>query len=165
MWTEEEAVFDGEYYQLCGAINQPKGVQQPHIPLLIGGSGEQVTLKLVAQYGDACNIVGEVPTLKRKFAILKHHWETVGRDYESIHRTVTSYCSIGETDEQARAKMPQALVSQLERLDISALIGSPVTIRERLAELEAAGVQEVILTFPDVLQLESLRFFAREFIA
>jgi hypothetical protein len=91
--------------------------------------------------------------------MLQHHCETVGRDYESIHRTVTSYCSIGETDEQARAKMPQALVSLLGRLDISVLIGSPETLRERLAELEAAGVQEVILTFPDALQLESLRFF------
>ncbi|HET8853023.1 MAG TPA: LLM class F420-dependent oxidoreductase [Ktedonobacteraceae bacterium] len=165
MWTQEEAAFEGTHYQVHSAINQPKGVQKPHIPLLIGGSGEQVTLKLVAQYGDACNIVGEVPTIKRKFAILQHHCETVGRDYESIHRTVTSYCSIGETDEQARAKMPQALVSLLGRLDISVLIGSPATIRRRLAELEAAGVQEVILTFPDALQLESLRFFAREFIA
>lgn len=53
MWTQEEATYAGNYYQIRGAINQPKGVQQPHIPLLIGGSGEQVTLKLVAQYGDA----------------------------------------------------------------------------------------------------------------
>jgi hypothetical protein len=48
MWTQEEARFEGSYYQVRGAINQPKGVQHPHIPLLIGGSGEQVTLKLVA---------------------------------------------------------------------------------------------------------------------
>jgi alkanesulfonate monooxygenase SsuD/methylene tetrahydromethanopterin reductase-like flavin-dependent oxidoreductase (luciferase family) len=135
------------------------------IPLLIGGSGEKVTLKLVAQYGDACNIVGNVPTIQHKFAMLKHHCETVGRDYESIHRTVTGFCSIGETDEQARTKMPQALVSLLGNLDISALIGSPATIRMRLDELEAAGVQELILTFPDALQLDSLRFFAKESIA
>src|SRR5258708_22479004 len=56
MWTQEEAVFEGKYYQVRGAINQPKGIQKPHIPLLIGGGGEQVTLKLVAQYADACNI-------------------------------------------------------------------------------------------------------------
>jgi F420-dependent oxidoreductase-like protein len=165
MWTQEEAVFEGEYYQVRGAINRPKGVQKPHIPLLIGGSGEQVTLKLVAQYGDACNIVGDVPTIKHKLAILKRHCETVGRDYESIRCTVTSYCCIGETDEQARANMPQALLSLLERLDVMVLIGSPATIREHLVELEAAGVQEVILSFPDVLQLDSLRFFAKEFIA
>ena len=91
MWTQEEAVFEGKYYQVRGAINQPKGVQQPHIPLLIGGGGEQVMLKLVAQYGDACNITGDVPTIQRKFAILKQHCETVGRDYESIRRTVTAF--------------------------------------------------------------------------
>ena len=56
MWTQDEAVFDGKYYQIHGAINSPKGAQKPHIPMLIGGSGEHVTLKLVAQYGNACNI-------------------------------------------------------------------------------------------------------------
>jgi F420-dependent oxidoreductase-like protein len=163
MWTQEEAAFEGKYYQVRGAINQPKGVQKPHIPLLIGGGGEQVTLKLVAQYGDACNIGGDLPTIQRKLAILKQHCETVGRDYESIHRTVTLACSLGETDEQARAKFPSAFLNR--PIAAGALIGNPDTLRPRLAELEAAGIQEVILGFPDALQLDSPRFFAREFIA
>src|SRR5579859_5391643 len=79
MWTEDEAVFEGKYYQVHGAINQPKGVQKPHIPLLIGGGGERVTLKLVAQYGDACNIGGDLATIERKFAVLKQHCESIGR--------------------------------------------------------------------------------------
>src|SRR5690242_6052936 len=112
MWTTEESHFECKYYQVRGAINQPKGVQQPHIPLLIGGGGEKVTLKLVAQYGDACNITGDVSTIQRKFAILKQHCETVGRDYERIRRTVTALCFIGETDEQALAKFPPALLSR-----------------------------------------------------
>src|SRR5438874_10338531 len=106
MWTQEEAVFEGKYYQVRGAINQPKGVQKPHIPLMIAGSGEQVTLKLVAQYADACNVGGDVPTIRRKLAILKQHCESVGRDYESIHRTAAGFASIGETDEEAVAKIP-----------------------------------------------------------
>ena len=163
MWTQEEAVFEGAYYRVYGAINQPKGVQKPHIPLLIGGGGERVTLRLVAQYGDACNVNGDLETIKHKFAVLKQHCETVGRDYENIHRTVACMCAIAETDEQARAKIPAAL---LERpVARGALIGSPDTIRKRLAELEAAGVQELILGFPDALQLDSLRLFAKEFIA
>jgi F420-dependent oxidoreductase-like protein len=165
MWTQEEATFEGKYYQVRGAINQPKGVQKPHIPLLIGGGGEKVTLKLVAQYGDACNIGGDLPTIKHKFAVLKEHCATLGRDYESIHRTSTTFCSIGATDEEARAKIPQAFLSRLgDRLD-NMLIGSPDTIRLRLADLEAAGVQEIILSFPDAIQLDSLRTFAKEFIA
>src|SRR6266516_64673 len=94
MWTQEEAVFEGTYYQVHGAINQPKGVQQPHIPLLIGGSGEQVTLKLVAQYSDACNVTGDLATIERKFGVLKQHCEAVGRDYDSIHRTAETLCMI-----------------------------------------------------------------------
>ena len=163
MWTQDEAVFEGNYYHVRGAINQPKGVQKPHIPLLIGGGGEQVTLKLVAQYADACNIWGDLPTIERKLAVLQRHCETVGRDYESIRRTAGAYCAIGATDEQARAKVPAALLNR--PTGQGALIGTPETIRPRLAELEAAGVQEVILGFPDALHLESLRFFAREFMA
>ena len=130
MWTQEEAVFEGKYYQVRGAINQPKGVQQPHIPLLIGGGGEQVTLKLVAQYADACNVFGDLETIKRKFAVLKAHCEAVGRDYESIHRTAGAFCCIGKTDEQARAKFPTALLGR--PVAAGALIGSPKTIRQRL---------------------------------
>ena len=163
MWTQEEAAFEGTYYQVRGAINQPKGVQKPHIPLLIGGGGEKVTLKLVAQYGDACNVSGDLETIKRKLTVLKEHCETVGRDYESIHRTVACACAIGETDEQGRAKFPTALLGRPSTA--GALIGSPDTIRKRLADLEAVGVQEVILGFPDVLQPDTLRFFAKEFIA
>ncbi len=162
MWTEEEAVFEGKYYHVRGAINQPKGVQKPHIPILIGGGGEKVTLKLVAQYADACDVSGDLETIKHKFEVLREHCVAIGRDYESIRRTAGSYCCIAETDEQAQAKAPAGL----ERLfGNSALVGSPDTIRKRLADLEAIGVQELILAFPDVLELDSLRFFAREFIA
>lgn len=162
MWTQEEAVFEGQYYQVRGAINQPKGVQRPHIPLLIGGSGEKVTLKLVAQYADACNLSGDLATLKRKLALLQEHCVTVGRDYESVRRTVTCMCAIGATDEQARTKIPAALLGR--PVAAGALIGSPETIRTQLEALEAIGVQEVILGFPDSLQLDTLRLFAREFL-
>jgi F420-dependent oxidoreductase-like protein len=167
MWTQPEAGFEGKYYQVCGAINQPAGVQQPHIPLLIGGGGEKVTLKLVAQYSNACNIFGDLETLKQKFAVLKAHCAAVGRDYESIHRTAGTFCSIAETDEQAWAKFPPALVSRFGNTANSILVGSPQTIRHRLAAFEAIGVHELIIGFHDTLQgnLDSLRFFAREFLA
>src|SRR6266700_708861 len=109
MWADEEAYFAGKYYQIGGAINQPKGVQKPHILLLIGGSGEKVTLKLVAQYGDACNIGNLEPeAIARKFEILRQHCATVGRAYNTIHRTLLLNCSIAETDELALARAQQA---------------------------------------------------------
>jgi F420-dependent oxidoreductase-like protein len=169
MWKEEEAVFEGKYYQVRGAINQPKGVQKPHIPLLIGGGGEKVTLKLVAQYADACN-VGHLDTegLKHKFAVLKQHCENVGREYESIKRTTEYICVIAKTEEEAVVKGqsspslgPNPSIEQLQKQD---LCGTPAMIRRRLSEAEEAGVQEVILFLPDAKDLDSIKMFAQECI-
>ena len=162
MWTQEEAVFEGKYYQVCGAINQPKGIQKPHIPLLIGGGGEKVTLKLVAQYADACNIGGDIPTIRHKLDVIKHHCENVGRDYTSIRRTSSSICVIDESEEAALASLKPHQRDIVTLMRASAMIGSPETIRRRIAELEGAGIQELIIWFPDAAKLESLRLFARE---
>jgi F420-dependent oxidoreductase-like protein len=163
MWTQDEAIFEGTYYQVRGAINQPKGAQKPHIPLLIGGEGEKVTLRLVAQYGDACNVGGDIANIKHKFAVLKQHCEELGRDYNSIRRTtLVDYCAIAETEEAALAKLTPAELSDLAELRQTQLIGTPAMIRQRLAELEEAGVQEIIIRFVDATRLESIRLFARE---
>jgi F420-dependent oxidoreductase-like protein len=158
MWTEEEAVFAGKYYQINGAINQPKGAQKPHIPLLIGGSGEQVTLKLVAQYADACNINNhDNAGLVRKLDILRGHCERVGRDYNEIRRTVEYSVALDRNEEEALRKAQQRNI-QPEK----GLVGKPATIRQRLHELEEAGAQEVIIYMQDAAQLEPIRLFAAE---
>ncbi len=162
MWEQEEATFEGKYYQVRGAINSPKGVQKPHIPILVGGGGEKVTLKLVAQYGDACNVSGDLKMLEHKFSVLKQHCTAVGRDYESITRTIGSFCSIAESDEAAVAMVPDFFKP---RLNDTALVGSPATIRQRIAALEALGVQEIILDFPSATDLTPMHRFAQEFIA
>ena len=164
MWTQEEATFEGKYYQIRGAINQPAGLQQPHIPLLIGGDGEKVTLKLVAQYGDACNVGDDPATVKQKLAVLKEHCEAVGRDYESIHRTSTTFCLLADSDEQALEQVPAERKAMLGKRVTTALIGSPETIRQRLATYEEAGVQELLMRFVDGTSLEAIRRFAKEFI-
>ena len=165
MWKEEEAHFEGSYYQVRGAINQPKGIQKPHIPLLIGGDGEKVTLKLVALYADACNVGNDPSTIKQRLAVLKEHCATVGRDYESIHRTSTTFCLMADSDEQALAQLPAERKARLGKSVSSTLIGSPETIRQRLAFYEEAGVQELLMRFVDGTNLEALRRFAKEFIS
>lgn len=165
MWQEPEAEFKGTYYQVHGAINQPEGVQRPHIPLLIGGSGEQVTLKLVALYADACNVGSDPASLKQKLAVLQRHCALVGRDYESILRTSTTICHIADSDEQALAQIPAHRKASLgERLQ-TALIGGPETLRRRLEAYEEAGVQELLLRFVEGTNLEQLHRFARECIS
>src|SRR5690348_8453129 len=144
MWSDEQAEYEGQYSSVHGAINQPKGAQKPHIPLLIGGGGEKVTLKLVARYGDACNVSGDLETIQHKFDVIRQHFEAVGREYKSIHRTSTVFCSLADTDEQAHAQIPPHFKGQMND---RALIGSPETIRRRLKELETVGVQELIVSF------------------
>src|SRR5690348_15977198 len=87
MWTEEYPTFSGEYYTIDTPINEPKGARTPHPSFWIGGSGEQVTLKLVARFADACNFAGDAEALRPKYDILRGHCETVGRDFESITRS------------------------------------------------------------------------------
>src|SRR5256884_7250223 len=163
MWTQEEATFEGTYYQVKGAINQPKGAQKPHIPLLIGGGGEKVTLKLVAQYADACNVGGDIATIKHKLAVLRQHCDEVGRDYNSIKRTILiDNCAIAETEEAALAELTPNQRTNLDEMRKTSLIGTPAMIRQRLAEYEEAGIQEIVIRFVDATRLESIRLFARE---
>ena len=165
MWNELAPTFEGTYYQIHNAINQPKGVQQPHIPLVIAGFGEQVMLKIVAQYADISNVIGDPATVEHKFAVIKKHCETVGRDYESIKRTVVAPVAIGDTDEKARELFLSRVTPFLPGDVFSyGLIGSIDTIRQRIAAYEAAGVQELVLWFVDAAKLENVRRFAREFI-
>jgi F420-dependent oxidoreductase-like protein len=160
MWTEQEARFQGKYYQVDGAINQPKGVQKPHIPLLIGGAGEKVTLKLVAQYGDACNINNQDNAgVARKLAILREHCESVGRDYNEIKRTVEYSVAIARTEEEATRQAQQRGINPE-----TGLVGTPAMIRQRLSEIEEAGAQEAILYLHDAARLDSVRLFAEECI-
>ncbi|GCE25047.1 LLM class F420-dependent oxidoreductase [Dictyobacter alpinus] len=162
MWNEDEAIVEGKYLHVNGAINQPKGVQKPHIPLLIGGAGEKVTLKLVAQYADACNIQHlDNEGLARKFSLIKEHCDNVGRDYNAIWRTVLFNCAIAETDQEALAKStPYQRNVPADRIRQQALVGTPDAIRKRVQEIEQAGAQELIIFLQDSAQLESLRMFA-----
>ena len=85
MWTEEpSASFKGKYYQIHNAYCNPKPIQKPSPPRLVGGGDERKTLRIVAKYADACNLYGSVETTKRKLDILKEHCNSLGRDYDSI---------------------------------------------------------------------------------
>jgi F420-dependent oxidoreductase-like protein len=164
-WTQPETTFDGSYFRASGVVISPRGVQSPHIPVMIAGGGEKVTLRLVAQYGDLCNVQEPPDEVARKYAILSDHCEALGRDYGTIAKTSTSYCIIADTDEQARAAVPPwaPLVFPGQLADYG-LVGTLDTIRDRLADYEKAGVDELIVGFQDALSSDTLRAFASAFI-
>jgi F420-dependent oxidoreductase-like protein len=86
MWSGSEAPFDGKHYHLGRTLNSPQNLRRPRPYLMIGGSGEKKTLRLVAQYADACNISAS-PEAGRKLDVLRQHCEAVGRDYGQIEKT------------------------------------------------------------------------------
>ncbi len=111
LWTETRASFDGKYYQLKDALCEPKPVQKPYPPIVIGGSGEQLTLRVVARYADIWNFVGgSVEDFRHKQEVLARHCEAIGRDPSTIARSIQSminYNNIGETRAAIRPYIAQ----------------------------------------------------------
>jgi F420-dependent oxidoreductase-like protein len=104
MWSEPRATFHGKYFNIQDAILEPKPVQKPHPPIMIGGSGEQLTLRAVARWGDACNIFGDAATVKAKFDILRGHCDKIGRDFDTIERTNLTTLLIAKDEASLKAK-------------------------------------------------------------
>jgi F420-dependent oxidoreductase-like protein len=88
LWTEERATFEGRYYSLSDAVSNPKPLQKPHPPIWIGGGGEKLTLRIVAEHADVWNVVGSVDEVARKAAILDEHCAAIGRDPAGLKRSV-----------------------------------------------------------------------------
>ncbi len=104
MWRDERATFHGKYFHIENAILEPKPAQKPHPPIMVGGSGEQLTLRVVAREGDMTNIFGDPATVKSKFEVLKKHCDRVGRDYNQIERTNLTSILLARDDKTLREK-------------------------------------------------------------
>ncbi|HEY6792633.1 MAG TPA: LLM class F420-dependent oxidoreductase [Trebonia sp.] len=98
MWSDSEEPYQGQHYTLGRTLNSPQALSRPHPPILIGGSGEKKTLRLVAQYADSCNIFSG-PDLAHKLDVLREHCAAVGRDYDEIEKTATVRFNLGENGE------------------------------------------------------------------
>jgi F420-dependent oxidoreductase-like protein len=139
MWSDDDGPYHGRHYHLERTLNSPQPLQRPHPPILIGGSGERKTLRLVAQYADACNLFGS-PDVAHKLEVLRGHCERLGRDYDTIEKTVITSFDVGEDGERAQ--------ELLERVRAFAALGFHEvhgTLRHvsRITPIEAIG-REVI---------------------
>jgi F420-dependent oxidoreductase-like protein len=110
MCSDDDGPYEGKHYRLERTLNSPQPLTRPHPPILIGGSGEKKTLRMVAQYAQACNLFGG-PEVEHKLDVLRGHCESLGRDYAEIEKTVMVDLDPGENGE----KVP-ALVEQLRGL-------------------------------------------------
>jgi F420-dependent oxidoreductase-like protein len=142
MWSGEVGPYEGEHYQLAETLNIPQALSQPHPPVMIGGMGEKRTLRLVAQYADACNlfIYGGSDVIRHKLNVLRDHCEDVRRDYEEIERTALGTANLAEDGMTAE--------------DVIGLC----------REMNEAGIQHLIFNMPNVNEIEPLETFGEEII-
>ena len=166
MWTEERPTYHGRYYTIDGPINEPKGAQKPHIPLWIGGGGEQVTLKLVARFGDACTFGRNAEVVRHKLEVLRRHCEDVGRDYDEIIKSSEVPVFLiepGADPERATAQARGAV--PFEQYARQVVVGPPDEIRAYLQNLVDVGIDYFIVYMPRIAyDHEPMQRFAREVI-
>lgn len=161
MWTEDQATFHGRHYRVEQAWCNPKPVQQPHPPIMIGGGGEKILLRLVAQYADRWNFGGSVAEFRAKMPILEAHCRAVGRDFGAIEKSWFGNIVIEETEE----KLERRLAKRGANADlIPGIVGTPEKVAARLREYVDVGVTHFIAMFGRVERLGATELFAREVI-
>jgi F420-dependent oxidoreductase-like protein len=141
MWsggTGSGGPLEGKHLHASRLLNSPQSISRPRVPIMIGGGGERKTLRLVAQYADACNVFGDGPRIAHKYAVLKEHCERLGRPYEEIER------------------------STLQSIDLEAQ--SPDQVVERFGRLGEAGAQHVLVSVRGVSDVSRLERIGAEVI-
>ncbi len=141
LWNSDETAFAGKHFSAPAITNNPRPLSRPHPRIMVGGTGPNKTLRMVAQYADACNIGDWVGAENMQNAIdaLKRHCEILGRDYDSIEKT--SLCTVN--------------------LSAKDTVSSTIS---RIKELSAMGFTHVIFNMPDVYSITPLKAFAKEII-
>lgn len=146
MWSGEAQAYSGKHYHLANALNVPNALQRPHPPILIGGSGEQKTLRLVAQYADACNLFSSLQpgVLEHKLDVLRGHCEKLGRPYEQIEKTTLGTLHLSRSGGNG-TQSPAEAVAYFQRL-------------------AALGIDQAIVNMPNVSDPDVFKLLATEVI-
>jgi F420-dependent oxidoreductase-like protein len=157
LFTQDVSTYEGKHYRVVEAFNNPKPIRGD-IPILIGGSGERKTLRMVAQYADGSNLFGDVERVKHLLGVLEGHCETFDRDPAEITKTRMGRVYIGATHEEAEAKFAPVLerAPDKERARAEAFIGEPAEVAEQVQAYLDAGLDGITLSMPDVHDVEAV---------
>jgi len=167
MWSEPYASFEGEFYRIDGAINEPKPVQRPHPPVWVGGAGEKVTLRLAARYGDATNFGGHLDEMgwyRHKFDVVRGHCEALGRDPDTMVRSTnveTTFVMAGDDPEALtlRYRRDQTLAEYRTH----AVVGGSQEVIDTYGRLIDAGVDYIVISdVPGLAHLDVLEALAAD---
>tara|TARA_B100001996_G_scaffold276688_1_gene217322 strand:+ start:2089 stop:3036 length:948 start_codon:yes stop_codon:yes gene_type:complete len=163
MTMEETPKFNGDFYKIDGAINQPKPIQKPYPPLWVCGGGEKVTLKLLAKYGDYGNWDVDVNGFTEKSNILQDHCEIVGRNYDEIGRTLHTNVLIAENQKKLDTKIEKLATYTNIPKDYyydRPLIGTKDKVFSTINEYKNAGCEYLIAYIPDIVWGDTLNYLS-----
>ena len=157
MFTGSPASYRGKHHSIDGAFNNPQPIRGD-IPIMIGGSGERKTLRMVAQYADASNFFGDPDRIRHLCGVLEGHCERLGRDMSEITKTRLGTMVVAPTHEEAERKAESTPLAANVPADRRAtwVIGDPDTVGEKCQELLDAGLDGLIFNTPYVHELETV---------
>ncbi len=178
MWTESKVDFSGKYYKLQGGINYPKPLQKPHPPILVGGGGEKLTLRLAAEHADIYNWRGgPIEPYARKLEVLRQHCRDVGRDYGEIEKSYFTEVIVAETEKEVGSYVDSLFDQGFNREYIGKdrwvpmprekylaerIIGTPEQCAEQIGRITALGATHLMFYFPMSLETRPYRLFAKK---
>jgi F420-dependent oxidoreductase-like protein len=142
MWSGKVAPFEGKHFRLTETLNAPQPLSRPHPPIMVGGSGEKKTLRLVAKYADACNLYAfENPeAVRAKLNVLRQHCQDLGRSFEEIERTAIGAFDLGPNGRTSKDAI------------------------EHCRGLGRVGIQHLIVSLPRVHEITPIEVMAKEVI-
>jgi hypothetical protein len=143
MWSGEVGPYEGKHYHLAETLNSPQALTSPHPRIMIGGGGERKTLRLVAQYGDACNLF-DGPELPHKLDVLRNWCAEVGRPYGEIEKTVTLQLPVSRNGDDGTVSLDEGL--------------------ERLARLAELGIDQALVMIQEPIAMETIDVFGERII-
>ena len=164
MFREDAPTFEGRYYQIRGALNFPKPIQPDGPPIMVGGGGEQRTLKLVAQYADMSNIFGDLPMVRHKLEVLERHCQAAGRDPSTSVKTRLGSLIIRGSDAEAQRRLERVMNRpgiDRERVRTSFMAGSPDRVAEEAQKFLDAGLDGLIFNMPHMEDPEAVELAGR----
>jgi F420-dependent oxidoreductase-like protein len=157
MFTEEQPTVLGTHHRVESILNRPRPIRGD-IPIMVGGSGERKTLRLVAQYADASNVFGDVETVRHLMGVLEGHCESVDRDPAQITKTKLGTLAIAPTAEAAQAKLAPMRERGVpeERIATFMIAGDPDSVGEQVAAHLDAGLDGLVVNMPDAHDLDAV---------
>ena len=165
MTTQEKASFEGDYYTIKDAINQPKPLQKPYPPLWVCGGGEKVTLKLLAKYGDYGNWDVDVEGFVHKSKILKTHCEEQNRNYSDIKKTLHTNVIIGNNEKDLNAKINKIVdvtgIPKEMYID-RPLVGVKEKVFDTIDEFSSVECEYLIAYIPDIVWGDTLEILSEK---